>query len=122
MARHGGERPQSQRLEAFGLTAADIALLREHGTGFAAERLPGLLEELHASFDQWPEIRDTLRIPAVHAVRLRHWSLAASGRIEDGFVESARALATAFYAHGVPGYAVAICHFSVCMARRFTSS
>jgi ABC-type transporter Mla subunit MlaD len=75
--------------------------------------LPQLLEELHANFAGWPEIQSTLKNPAVHAVRRDHWVRVASGKLGEGFIESARALASAFYEHGVPGYAVAICHSTV---------
>jgi hypothetical protein len=101
-----------RRFATFSIDPADIALLRRHA-GFARDRLPRLLETLHGAFDDWPEIRDVLKKPAVHAIRLGHWSRAVSGEIDAGFMESARCLARAFYEHRVPGYAVAICHFSV---------
>ena len=39
--------------------------------------------------------------------------MVVSGQLGDGFLESAQALASAFYENEVPGYAVAICHASV---------
>jgi methyl-accepting chemotaxis protein len=77
------------------------------------QRLPGLLEKLHTAFDKWPEIQAALVHPEVRPVRLRHWLRVASGKFDEGFLESARDLATAFYRHAVPGYAVAICHATV---------
>jgi methyl-accepting chemotaxis protein len=102
----------AKRLATFHITAEDIALLRRHAS-FAETRLPKLLESLHSSFNGWPEIQTALKDPKVHAARLSHWSRAAAGRLDDGFVESAQNLASAFYENEVPGYAVAICHFSV---------
>ncbi|WP_035691627.1 globin-coupled sensor protein [Azospirillum halopraeferens] len=104
---------QRKRLAAFAITERDLAALRANGA-FAENRLPALLEDLHAAFALWPEIQSALRDPEVHAVRVAHWTRVVAGRIDDGFIESARRLARAFCAHGVPGYAVAICHHTVC--------
>ena len=103
---------QQKRLAAFHITAEDIALVRAQ-KAFAMQRLPRLLEELHGAFAAWPEIQRALMNPAVHAIRVRHWARVASGELGEGFLQSADALASAFYEHGVPGYAVAICHSSV---------
>ncbi len=103
---------QEKRLAAFRITADDIRALnglRE----FAARRLPALLEELHVAFAGWPEMQAALMHPAVRQVRIAHWSRVAVGDFGDGFLESAQALATAFYGNGIPGFAVAICHASV---------
>ncbi|WP_439594400.1 methyl-accepting chemotaxis protein [Falsiroseomonas sp.] len=103
---------QDKRLAAFGVTPAHLEIL---GTlrGFAAERLPALLVSLHGTFDAWPEMQKALTLPEVHAVRLAHWQRVVTGAMGEGFVESAGRLAEAFYNHGVPGHAVAICHYSV---------
>ncbi|MCW2237555.1 globin-coupled sensor protein [Azospirillum canadense] len=103
---------QERRLQAFSITEKDIALLARNAA-FASARLPALLEQWHSSFDAWPEIQAALNKPEVHRVRLAHWARVVSGRLGDGFLESARTLAQAFYDHGVPGYAVAICHHTV---------
>ena len=103
---------QERRLQAFSITDGDIALLARNAE-FASARLPGLLERWHVSFAAWPEIQAALKTPEVHRVRLAHWARVVSGQLGDGFLESARALAQAFYDHGVPGYAVAICHHTV---------
>jgi len=100
---------QRKRLSTFGVTPEDIALLREQ-SAFADKRLPQLLEQWHDRFSDWPEIQAALKDPAVHGLRAAHWSKAASGRLDGAFLDSARQLASAFYEHGVPGYAVAICH------------
>jgi ABC-type transporter Mla subunit MlaD len=103
---------QQKRFAAFHITEQDIQVLRDHAS-FAEQRLPKLLEELHVNFAGWPEIQNTLKNPAVHAVRRDHWVRVASGKLGEGFIESAQRLAAAFYEHGVPGYAVAICHSTV---------
>lgn len=97
------------RLRTFRIEAYDLALLKRQRE-FAQSRLPGLLEELHASFEAWPEILRAMQEPEVHALRLAHWIRLLSGEIDDGFLKSAHALASAFHAHGVPVHGVAICH------------
>ena len=103
---------QRKRLAAFGIGDVDLRVLQENAA-FVARRLPALLGELHGDFADWPEIQAALMNPAVHAVRVAHWVRVASGDLGEGFDESARRLASAFYEHGVPGYAVAICHATV---------
>src|SRR4030095_6761873 len=103
---------QQKRFAAFHITEQDIQILRDNAS-FAEKRLPKLLEELHANFAGWPEIQATLMNPAVHSVRVDHWVRAASGKLGEGFMDSAKRLASAFYENGVPGYAVAICHSTV---------
>ncbi|MGU3540392.1 methyl-accepting chemotaxis protein [Methylobacterium sp. A54F] len=106
---------QQKRLAAFNVTPADLALLQRHA-GFARNRLPQLLMELHVQFAAWPEIQRTLMLPAVHEARVAHWIRAASGDVGADFEASAERLATAFSQNGVPAYAVAICHFTVARA------
>ena len=103
---------ESKRLAAFGITDEDLRVLALQAA-FAAQRLPALLAAWNENFADWPEIHAALMDPAVHAVRVAHWTRCASGEIGDGFMESARALGKAFYGRGVPGYAVAICHSTV---------
>ncbi len=103
---------QRKRLNAFKITEQDIARLRKNAD-FAEHRLPGLLQQWHAAFAAWPEIQAALMNPAVHKARVEHWTRAVSGRLDDSFLESAQRLAQSFYDHGVPGYAVAICHHTV---------
>ncbi|TWA71084.1 methyl-accepting chemotaxis protein [Azospirillum brasilense] len=103
---------QENRLRAFSITEADIARLRAN-RDFAQHRLPRLLEQWHSAFAAWPEIRDALTQPDVHAARVAHWSRVVAGDLGPGFLDSAHRLAKAFYDHGVPGYAVAICHHTV---------
>ena len=113
MAGVGGERDsQGIRLKAFGIKDEDAAMLRRNAE-FAERRLPALLDQWHSAFAAWPEIQSALMKPDVHRVRTAHWARVVSGRIGDGFLESAQALAKAFYDNGVPGYAVAICHHTV---------
>lgn len=100
---------QELRFRTFQVEEGDLALLRGQAK-FGEERLPALLVELHSEFDPWPETRRALEIPEVHELRLAHWIRLTSGALHDGFVESARRLATAFHEHGVPAYAVAVCH------------
>lgn len=108
MATH--DTAQLNRFEAFSLTQDEWSLLRERASDYARDRLPALLEGLHSRFGKWPEIQSALMDPDVHRVRLAHWQRVASGSIGEGFMASARALATALYARGVPAYAVTICH------------
>lgn len=97
------------RLRTFRIDAVDIELLRQQA-GFARERLPTLLPELHERFEAWPEILGAMKRPKVHALRLAHWIRLLSGELEEGYLQSAHALASAFNEHGVPAHAVAICH------------
>ncbi|ONG50681.1 hypothetical protein BKE38_17535 [Pseudoroseomonas deserti] len=103
---------EEKRLAAFKVTPEDLRVLQGMAD-FARNRLPALLEELHVEFAAWPEIHAALVKPEVHRARVSHWCRVVSGDVGPGFTESAEALASAFYAHGVPGYAVAICHASV---------
>jgi methyl-accepting chemotaxis protein len=103
---------QRKRFSAFGLTEDDLLLLRRQ-SGYTQERLPALITELHPSFASWPEIQAALMEPEVHRVRVAHWQRVVSGELGEGFMESAERLAQAFYRHGVPSYAVAICHSTV---------
>jgi methyl-accepting chemotaxis protein len=101
---------QETRFRAFQIEPFDLKLLRQQSQ-FARTRLPMLLEELHPQFEPWPETAQALRLPEVHASRLAHWIKLASGELDDdGFMESAHRLAAAFHDHGVPAYAVVICH------------
>lgn len=100
---------QETRFRAFQIEPFDLKLLRQQSQ-FARTRLPALLEELHPQFEPWPETARALRLPEVHALRLAHWIKLASGELDDGFMESAHRLAAAFHDHGVPAYAVVICH------------
>ena len=106
---------QQKRLEAFQITETDLAALRS-AKEFATKRLPKLLEELHPRFAAFPEIQAALMDPEVHAARVAHWTRVACGEIGDGFMASAERLASIFFAHGVPGYAVAVCHATVSRA------
>ncbi|SHJ73082.1 Methyl-accepting chemotaxis protein [Roseomonas rosea] len=103
---------QRKRLAAFGITDQDIRLLNRQAD-YARDRLPVLIGSLHGTFAGWPEIQAALMEPAVHEVRVAHWQRVVSGRLGEGFFESAERLATAFYTRGVPSYAVAICHSTV---------
>ena len=107
-----GDASQDRRMAAFRVTADDIRALQSLAL-YAEQRLPKLLIELQHEFAQWPEIHAALSRPEVHKVRVAHWSRVVSGDLGAGFTESAELLASTFYAHGVPGYAVAICHASV---------
>jgi hypothetical protein len=98
-----------KRLAVFRITPEDIQRLRNNAE-FARTRLPRLIEQWHALFADWPEVQTALMIPAVHKVRVEHWTRVASGALDDGFEDSARRLAQAFYDNKVPGYAVTVCH------------
>ncbi|MDO9710370.1 globin-coupled sensor protein [Paracraurococcus lichenis] len=101
---------QMNRFEAFGLSNADWELLRTQAGDYARQKLPGLLAGLHPRFGKWPEIQRALMDPEVHRVRVAHWQRVAGGEVGTGFMDSARALATAMYRRGVPAYAVTLCH------------
>ncbi|GJD51172.1 hypothetical protein OPKNFCMD_3924 [Methylobacterium crusticola] len=103
---------QRRRFATFGITPADVARLRRHAA-FAETRLPALLEAWNARFSAWPEIQGALSVPAVHEARVAHWVRAAGGDFGPAFLASAERLASLFYEHGVPAYAVAICHATV---------
>ncbi|MGI4801544.1 MAG: methyl-accepting chemotaxis protein [Janthinobacterium lividum] len=103
---------QLKRFSAFNMEDADISILRGNSE-FAQQKLPRVLERLHPRFAGWPEVQAALMRPEVHTLRVSHWVRVASGDFGHGFMESAQALASAFYSHGVPGYAVAICHSTV---------
>ena len=104
-----------KRMTAFGIKDSDLKLLQEQAP-WIEKNLPGLLDSLHDSFAGWPETQAALREPAVHNVRVSHWIRVASGKLGDGFLESAKELASTFYQYGIPGYAVAICHGAVSSA------
>ena len=110
-----GNDQQQKRLATFKITNEDLKLLQSH-SDFAEKRIPQLLSELHPRFAPYPEIQKALMDPAVHQIRVGHWVLAASGKLGDEFMASAKRLASAFYDNGVPGYAVAICHATVSSA------
>jgi len=101
-----------KRLAAFKIGPADLALLGSQKP-YADQRLPKVLEELHRAFAAWPELHSALTNPDVHRCRVSHWARVVSGQLGEGFEESAQVLAEAFYRHGVPAYAVAICHGTV---------
>jgi methyl-accepting chemotaxis protein len=100
---------QEHRFRAFRIFNEDIVLLGSL-SDFARSRLPHLLDNLHDQFSPWPEIARALRQPDVHERRLAHWIMLASGRLREGYTESAHRLASVFHEHGVPIYAVVICH------------
>jgi methyl-accepting chemotaxis protein len=106
----GHDQAQLDRFEAFALTSDDWELLRTRCADYVRQRLPQMIVQLHSRFAKWPEIQSALMEPAVHQIRLSHWQRVASGDIGAGFMESARALATALYERGVPAYAVTLCH------------
>lgn len=97
------------RLRTFRIDATDIGQLQRQAE-FARRRLPTLLPELHPHFGAWPEILKAMQRPDVHELRLAHWIRLVSGEFEDGYLQSAHALASAFNDNGVPAHAVAICH------------
>lgn len=97
------------RLRTFRIDAIDISLLQQQAE-FARRRMPTLLLELHERFEAWPEIQSTMRRPEVHELRLAHWIRLISGELEDSYLQSAHAVASAFNDAAVPAHAVAICH------------
>ncbi len=101
---------QLKRFDAFAIEAEEWQLLRDRAAEYARRRIPQLLVELHPRFGAWPEIQAALMDPGVHRVRVAHWQRVAAGDIGPGFMESARELAQALYDHGVPAYAVTLCH------------
>ena len=103
------------RLSVFGIDDALVQRLGRHRE-WAERKLPALLDAWHGLFAAWPEIQTALRNPNVHTVRVEHWVRVVSGQVQDGFEDSARRLATAFYDNGVPAYAVAVCHHTVARA------
>eukprot|EP01042_Synura_sphagnicola_P027547 gene27547-35558_t len=97
------------RLRTFRIDAVDIDLLQQQAE-FARRRLPSLLPELHERFEAWPEILNAMQRPEVHELRLAHWIRLVSGELDDGYLQSAHALASAFNDNAVAAHAVAICH------------
>ena len=109
---HQIDRQNQQRLAAFSIAGDDLARLRSL-EGYGGTRLPRLLEELHASFAGWPQVRAALMEPAVHQQRTAHWQRILRGDLGDGLIESARRLATMLHDHKVPACAVASCQSAV---------
>ncbi len=109
---HPIDRQNHQRLAAFSIADDDLAQLRALGD-YGSTRLPHLLEELHATFADWPQVRAVLMEPAVHQVRLAHWQRILRGDLADGLVESAQRLATLLHDHKVPAHAIMSCHAGV---------
>lgn len=103
-----------QKMPTFGLAEDDVAVLSGFRDYFT-RILPPVLDRLHGELAGWTELA-ALKHPQVHAVRLSHWTRTATGDWGDGFVESAQRLAQTFYAEGIPGYAVAVCHYTVSRA------
>ena len=103
-----------QKMPTFGLTEDDVTVLSGFRDYFA-RILPPVLDRLHGELGGWTELA-ALKHPQVHAVRLAHWTRTATGDWGDGFVESAQRLGQTFYAEGIPGYAVAVCHYTVSRA------
>ncbi len=106
---------QQRRMRAFRVTEADLSALAARAP-LLQQRMPTLLDALHATFTPWPALYAAMQKPQVNTIRTRHWVRVASGQLGEGFIDSARQLATAFYEHQVPGYAVAICHATVANA------
>jgi len=102
----------SVKLKVFYIDKKDRDILADH-SDLIKKHLPDLLVKLHTNFAPWPEIQHALMDPEVHQLRLAHWTRVATGHWDNGFIDSARALASAFYEHGVPAYAVSICHGTV---------
>ncbi|MGI4793370.1 MAG: methyl-accepting chemotaxis protein [Janthinobacterium lividum] len=98
-----------KRFAAFAIGGEDLKWLRSF-LNYTQTRLPRLLEELHPAFADWPEIQAALMEPEIHRLRSAHWQRVACGGFEDGFIDSAKALATALFARDVPAYAVTLCH------------
>jgi hypothetical protein len=109
------EDERARRFAVFHIGEEDLQLLGRNAA-FAETQLPNLLSQWHVRFAQWPEIQAALMNPEVHDLRVVHWGRVVSGRLDDAFAESARRLAQALYDNGVPGYALAICHYTVCAA------
>jgi len=101
-----------ERHRAFQIDATILAHLRAEA-GKILTILPAALETSHDVFRPWPEIHRAITLPEVHAVRLSHWRKVATGDVGADFIASARTLAEAFYNHGIPANAVAICHAAV---------
>lgn len=97
------------RLRTFRIDAVDIGLLQQQAE-FARRRLPSLLPELQEHFEAWPEILKAMQRPDVYELRLAHWVRLVSGELDDGYLQSAHALAGAFNDAALPAHAVAICH------------
>ena len=102
-------------LGVFGVTAEDVIALRAHAD-VVRKTMPALLVKLQDTFANWPEIDPALKVPEVHAARLAHWTLVATGEIGPEFDASVERLATAFCRHKVPAYAIVICHSVVSRA------
>ncbi|MFD2261837.1 methyl-accepting chemotaxis protein [Lacibacterium aquatile] len=112
MSQNVAKEDMNVKFQVFYIDKQDIEIITKY-SNFIQEILPNLLEKLHANFTPWPEIRNALMDPAVHELRLKHWMRVATGKLGEGFMASAQALAGAFYDHGVPAYAVSICHGTV---------
>lgn len=94
--------------KVFGISSDDLSLIA--GLRGVVERMPAIMVSSQVQLAAWPEIYEALRNPSIFDVRLKHWQYVMGGKIDAEFIASARRLAAAFYAHGVPGYAVSACH------------
>lgn len=103
---------QKKRFAVFQLTEADLALLGGQAA-FFQQNLPKLLQQWQSRLDDWPEIQKAFADPVVHAARTEHWVRAASGKLGEGYMQSARRLAAALCDKGVPGFAITIDHSMV---------
>ncbi|NGM21993.1 chemotaxis protein [Roseomonas stagni] len=101
-----------KRFAAFELTEADLARVSALEE-FAQRDLPGVIAGLGAKVAAWPEIAAILGHPEVHAFRVSHWQRVICGRLDEGFLASARTLGSMLHRHGLPIFGVALCAVTV---------
>ena len=97
---------QKRRLEAFEITARDMAVLARYRDLVVAE-----LPLLNDRFDLGANSGLPIQIPpAVLQRRNAYWAFIGRGQLDDSFVEAALAFATTTFAHKIPSGAFTLRH------------
>ena len=103
---------QQARIAACKITQADIDRLERHGPELEA-MLPDILAGNVRTLETWPELRQTIPLPEMGAVRLAHWTRLVKGQVGPSYYESANEVATTFLRHGLSSFSVSVCQSTV---------
>lgn len=102
----------TRQIRAFRITDEDIAILRGMKP-LVDEHLESVLVESRKQFAEWPEIVQALASPDIHAARIKHWRLAATGEFGAAFSDCSVKFSAAFVAKGIPAHSIVLCHNAV---------
>lgn len=105
----------ASNLDAFGISAPQIARLREMTTGLLPSLETVLVESLQV-FKSWPEVHRLMSSPNMRRIRLQHWSLCLKGEFGPAYLESAMQFGAYCVDNGIPAHAIVICHCAVARA------